>query len=364
MLTENQTREVARPSERVSSPEYAQDFSDEELILLDNLVYLLTRAEVSQEEKAPKWDELSRSQQQLLVKRYGSAQKISRQVRVVDYTKGEGCADNERGLPFSFDSTNFGIWDKHLLVFALYDSVSQMDLSSKVRIVPSALLIGINGTVLLPDYFYTPSGSLRREILIEQMKRNSRKDKSLRLAEAYIDGALDTDGLLLTIYRRVGSRFSQGDHFKDSEVAREAMQELGLTHLESENRLVRQRQVIEISRRVQQHISEIVSMSNLHLIRQAFEKQENISFLQMQESASLIHFIDAESGEENYLTPSTVIAQNGTFTRVKDPTWMYEDARQPFVYRYEYELKGKREQRYLYIATSHVFVKKDDLISA
>lgn len=354
-MPETQPIVEATMHENSNPREFAKDFTDEELEELEDVVHLLTMTEASETEKAPTWDKLTKVQRDLLIKRYGQPRRISRQIRVIDYTKGEGCADNERGLPSGFNSNNFGIWDRSLLVFALYGSAPHINASTKIRIVPTGLVIGANGTVLLPDFFYTPSGNLRRELLIEQMNKNPRGDKSLRLAEAYVDGTLDTDGLLLTVYRRVGSRMSAGDHMRDSYLGKQIMDELEIPHLDYENPINRYRQTVEISKGVQQKVADIVSTSNLLLIKEAFGKAENINSLRIKEGTPFVHYIDINSGVENFVSLTDIKKQNGRFTAVKDPTWQYGDESRPFVYKYEYDSDGKRSEKYCYVSNREVF---------
>ena len=187
------------------------------------------------------------------------------------------------------------------------------------------------------------------------MNKDPRGDKSLRLAEAYANSTLDTDGLILTVYRRVGSHMSAGDHIRDSYIGKQTMDELEIPHLDYENPMNRYRQTVEISRGVQQKIANIVSTSNLLIIKEAFGKAESVTSLKIKEGTPFVHYIDINSGVENFASLTDIKKQNGKFSAVKDPTWQYGDESRPFVYKYEYDAAGTRLEKYCYVSNREVF---------
>jgi len=330
----------------------AEDFRDEDLPKLWNLTNRLSTPE-SEEQIVPKWNQLTDEDRELLIRRYGPPQFIASGIKVVGRTLGEGCADNERAMPSGLNSKNYGIWDHCLVVYDLYRDRPNIQPHDKVRVIPARLVVGVGGRILLPDYFYTPKNSQRRELLLEQINTNPRGDLSLDLGQSFGDNLINSPNIELTIYREVGSRVSYGDTITDSVLGEKAMKKLGIDHLH-QNDLIRYRQLIAISREVQRELSNMATNSNLLSVEQAFSDEAKTSLVQIKPGTTGLFLTNIDTGESVVFHPTIEDNLTIKWAAVKDPTWQFSETNTPWIFRQTRLEKNRRSVAYFFISNQEV----------
>ena len=285
------------------------------------------------------WSQLPDPDKELLKAYYGEPRFLSTNVCLTAQTRGAYCSDNEHAIPASTNNKNYGIWKRAVTVYALYSEGRSIKDSTLMRAIPGGMVVGINGGILLPSYFYTPRGSLTRRTMIDQIRSNPFGDKSLRLGPT----------IEVSIHRRIGKHMGVNklpEVFGGALYARE--ERLALTSSSWEKRY---RKSLEVLQNLFPIIDELVTASNEHLVKEAFagELEQEVRNVTLPESVRGVFFSTLDRAKTLHMGRSVFEDKTISFRGTKDPTWKYGDESRPYVFEWRYlDDEGEKAVEYVY----------------